>query len=360
MSVYKRAGSPYYQYEFEIDAGKHGRGGRFRGSTKCTSERDALAFEKAERERRRLELAGALAREKAPDTVSEVFARYWRAHGHKLSWADTVKDHMREMRDFLGAETPFADVGNAEVSRMLEHYATQTTYKLRGGKTRAGKPVSNGTINRRLAVIRNIHNMARDLWELPVKGIIWKHHKRKEAKERVRHVTAEQARDVVGRLPPHILQMAAWSFATGCRLNETETLTWARINHETGQAEVETKGGGTRFVNLSPEARQILAMCDPRGALVFDSTNRRKHWEAACKAAKLKDFHWHDMRHSFATWMGQGGSGLHVIQKALGHADIRATMKYLHVIRADVQAAVASLPALIESNVVAVKRDVTG
>lgn len=352
MSVFKRwdGKSPFYYYEFKID------GKPFRGSTKCTTEREALAFEKAERERRRLEIAASVARAAAPDTVDMVFARYWKAHGHKLSWAYTVERHMGDMIEFFGAETQFASIGNAEVAKMLEAYEAKTERRNRGGKTtRAGRP-SDSSLNRRLAVFRGIYMMARDAWELSVKPIKWSKHTRAEPRARVRNIESNLARDVIQGLPHHILLMAAWSFATGCRKSETETLTWTRINFETRQAEVLTKGGGTRFVSLGPDALHILSLCDRNRVHVFDSTNRRKHWEAAGKRANLKNFRWHDMRHCFATWAGNNGADVAVIQKLLGHADIRTTMKYRHVIRADTQKAVENLPTLIEGNVVPLKK----
>lgn len=239
---------------------------------------------------------------------------------------------------------------------MLEHYAKNTTYQLRGGKTRNGKPVSDSTVNRRLYVFRAIYYKARDEWDLPVQTIVFKKHKRKEPKARVRHITIEKAKEVMADLPPRILLMVAWSLTTGCRLNETESLPWTRVNYETLQAEVNTKGGGTRFIDLGPDALQILALCDRSRVLAFDSTNRRKLWEAAVKRAGLEDFTWHDLRHTFATWLGQRGAGLHVVQQALGHRQIETTMKYLHVVRGDVKAAVAKMPTLIEGPIVPMKK----
>jgi integrase len=100
----------------------------------------------------------------------------------------------------------------------------------------------------------------------------------------------------------------------------------------------------------------VLAMCDRSRVLVFNSTNRRKIWEAAVKAAGLDDFHWHDLRHTFATWLGNSAGDLAVVMKALGHANVATTMKYRHVIRAEVKAGLAKMPTLIEGKIVPMKK----
>src|SRR5215510_9658829 len=77
--------------------------------------------------------------------------------------------------------------------------------------------LSGATINRHLELWRAVHRKARDEWELPVRPISWKLHRRKQAKERVRSITHGEARRVIGALPEHIALIVMFSFATGCR-----------------------------------------------------------------------------------------------------------------------------------------------
>jgi integrase len=353
MSVSKPKHSPYYHFDFWVQ--RH----RFRGSTGEATERAAKAFERAEKERRRAEIRAGIVQANTP-TISGVFVRYWETEGHKKGWAYGIQKHMEGMLAHFGKDKLFGEIGNADVASMLEVYEASTernNRKSRDGTrtTHPGKP-SPSTVNRRLAVLRRIYNKARVEWELQVKTINWTAHTREEPKERVRHITVEQAKALMDRLPNHIMIMVAWSLATGCRLNETETLTWTRVNYETRQAEVLTKGGGTRFVTLGPDALAVLAQCDRNRGKVFDATNRRKIWEAAVKAAKLEDFRWHDLRHSFAVWVGNAGADIAVVQQLLGHSKIETTLRYRKVITAERARAVQNLPTLIEGTVVPMKR----
>jgi integrase len=347
MSVFMRKGSPYFQYEFYY------AGEPYRGSTKKRDKRDAQTHER----RVRKEVIDGARRNMAGHSVADIFAKYYAAHGKKLKWAPTLEKHMDGLEAYFGATKRFADITTKDVASCLDDYAATTERKNRDGTVRPGTP-SDSTVNRRLAVFRQIYMVVRDTWELPVGHVNFKKLARKEPKERVRHIEVMQAKILLDRLDDdfEIMLMAAWSLATGCRLNETETLRWTLVNYETMQAEVNTKGGGTRFVDLSPDAVAILAMCNRNRVYVFDATNRRKIWEAAVLAAGLDNFRWHDMRHCFATWLGNKVGDIAIVMKALGHTKIETTMKYRHVIRADVKAGVAQLPTLIEGKVLPLKR----
>jgi integrase len=46
--------------------------------------------------------------------------------------------------------------------------------------------------------------------------------------------------------------------------------------------------------------------------------------------AKIEDFRFHDLRHTFATRLAQAGVDIYKIAKLLGHKDIRMTQRYAH------------------------------
>jgi site-specific recombinase XerD len=56
-------------------------------------------------------------------------------------------------------------------------------------------------------------------------------------------------------------------------------------------------------------------------------------WRPACQAADLTDLpHFHDLRHSHASWLLAGGADLQVVKERLGHASIMTTQRYLHTL----------------------------
>lgn len=60
----------------------------------------------------------------------------------------------------------------------------------------------------------------------------------------------------------------------------------------------------------------------------------RNAFNAAGKRAKLPpEFRQHDLRHSRATWWAAEGKSPVLIMQALGHSDLRVTMRYVHLAR---------------------------
>lgn len=57
----------------------------------------------------------------------------------------------------------------------------------------------------------------------------------------------------------------------------------------------------------------------------------KKAWMKLLEDAKIEDFHWHDLRHDFASRLVMAGVSLYTVQKLLGHKKTDQTMKYAHL-----------------------------
>jgi integrase len=79
----------------------------------------------------------------------------------------------------------------------------------------------------------------------------------------------------------------------------------------------------------TPRPRQAADQDEHMGRNWF----RRMVWRPACEAAGLIDLpHFHDLRHSHASWLLAGGADLQVVKERLGHASIVTTQRYLHTL----------------------------
>jgi integrase len=61
-----------------------------------------------------------------------------------------------------------------------------------------------------------------------------------------------------------------------------------------------------------------------------DSKNLRRAFYKALKRARIEDFRFHDLRHTFATRLVQAGIDLYKVARLLGHKDITMTQRYSH------------------------------
>ncbi len=183
--------------------------------------------------------------------------------------------------------------------------------------------VSNGTVNRTLALLRSILNRALQEWEwldttpsvrlLPEQSI------------RIRWLTHEEADRLINELPEHLKAMARFSLLTGLRESNVTGFKWHQIDMQRHCAWVyadEAKGKKAIAIPLNDEAitiiRQQIGKHDTHvftyeGRPVTRANNHA--WRKALIRADIKDFRWHDLRHTWATWHVQNGTPLHVLKE---------------------------------------------
>jgi integrase len=337
MSVFKRAGSPFYYSEIVY------RGLRSVRSTKTSSRREAEAFDREHKK----QIVAKAGKPKRPSlTVDEACGRYWIEKGQHLGWAEHVQRHLRWIVSAIGSQT-VASVENHDVANLA-------AFRIDSGAGAAG-------VNRTLAVFRQVVGRASVSWGVTVQKIDWKEHFQKEPKGRVRWLTPAEAQRLCEALPEHVRLAVEWSLYTGTRKGETYGLRWADVDFERGIAEVQGKTG-KRSVWLSAEARAVLEAAKTYAyhpnRYVFDRTNQRKLFTKALEDCGLTDFHWHDLRHTHATWLRQGGAPLEIVARSLGHSTIQVTQRYAHVDDQEVKDALRKLPSLTPSatNVVPLKK----
>jgi len=64
------------------------------------------------------------------------------------------------------------------------------------------------------------------------------------------------------------------------------------------------------------------------------------------KRAGIKDFRFHDLRHTFGSYLVMQGVGLRTVQQLMCHKEIRMTVRYSHLSPEHVQKAVERLDNL--------------
>jgi site-specific recombinase XerD len=126
---------------------------------------------------------------------------------------------------------------------------------------------------------------------------------------------------------------------TGLRRGEQYGLTWDRVDLERGILTVYGKTG-RRFVPINSAARAAIEklwrasngskfVCPDRRR--DDQVDWRRWFVEACVSAKVDNFRWHDLRHTFASRLVMSGVDLRSVQELLGHRSILTTQRYAHL-----------------------------
>ena len=123
---------------------------------------------------------------------------------------------------------------------------------------------------------------------------------------------------------------------TGLRLREQYTARWRDVDFERRVLTVPLdKGGQTSHVPLSKAALRALLdlhRLHGQGELVCGGRCSPRSWfEAAVEKAKIKDFTWHCLRHTFASRLVMTGADLRTVAELLRDRTLAMVMRYAHV-----------------------------
>ncbi len=130
------------------------------------------------------------------------------------------------------------------------------------------------------------------------------------------------------------------AITTGARRTELLTLTWDAINFQTKTAHLpKTKNGEQRILTLTADAIAELMRFRQIGGYVFPHNRHQGayfrnfdcHWREALQSAGIKDFRFHDLRHTCASLLAMNGASLLEIAQVLGHKSITMTQRYSHL-----------------------------
>ncbi|MDA3862925.1 MAG: site-specific integrase [Deltaproteobacteria bacterium] len=136
---------------------------------------------------------------------------------------------------------------------------------------------------------------------------------------------------------------------TGLRMGELFALRWKDINFQKNLLTVNInyvmkkittpKGRRSRTIPISNFTIEELKKHQHDREFIFSKPNgdflsksmADKVLRRSSVTANVKPFGWHVLRHTFASILACNGTSMAVIQKLLGHRDIKTTLKYAHL-----------------------------
>ena len=201
------------------------------------------------------------------------------------------------------------------------------------------KETSPSTANRYLTLIRAILRRATLDWEWIDKAPYIRLYK--EPKRRIRWISPHQVIILLNELPEHLVDLVKFSLSTGLRKRNVTELEWSQVDLLRNVAWIhadQAKGRKSIHVSLNSTALEVLEkQIGKHPVRVFTYNGRpitqtnTRAWRKALIRAGIEDFRWHDLRHTWASWLAQGGVPLNVIQEMGAWESTEMVKRYAHL-----------------------------
>jgi integrase len=222
----------------------------------------------------------------------------------------------------------------------------ETVEKYRLMRLKAALPAS---VNREVSALKRMLSLAAKRKKIavnPIAGLemLKENNKRERVLTlvEIKRLLAECA-NISGRC--RIASMLALN--TGLRVHGCLTLKWSEVNFDGNYIEKKVKGETVVKIPMSPDLLIALKVwlagpdTDPCGYVIPSPRKDGAHmlvgsrfgFKSACIHAGLgAQFHFHDLRHTFATFFIRMTRDIHLTAKLLGHSTTYITERYAHLV----------------------------
>lgn len=261
--------------------------------------------------------------ERPRHTWNDAVVRWLKESAHKATVSND-KVHLRWLDRYLG-------------NKQLDTISRALIDRITDAKQAEG--VSNATVNRVLEVLRAILRRCVNEWEwldrAPQIRML------KEPTRRIRFLDRAEALRLLDCLPAHLADMAAFTLATGLRRANVTGLQWSQVDLVRRLAWIhpdQAKARKAIAVPLNADAVLVLRrwlgkhpthVFSFRGKPIVQVST--KAWYEALDRAEIRDFRWHDLRHTWASWHVQNGTPLYALQELGGWESPEMVRRYAHL-----------------------------
>ncbi|HHT9073268.1 tyrosine-type recombinase/integrase [Edwardsiella tarda] len=214
------------------------------------------------------------------------------------------------------------------------------------------KLASTATKATHLAFIKALLRTAERDWKMLDKAPIVKVPQPKN--KRIRWLEPHEAKRLIDECPEPLKSVVEFALATGLRRSNIINLEWKQIDMQRRVAWInpeDAKAGRAIGVALNDTACRVLKKQignHQQWVFVYRESSTRPDgtkspvvrkmrydantaWRAALKRAGIEDFRFHDLRHTWASWLVQSGVPLSALQEMGGWESIEMVRRYAHL-----------------------------
>lgn len=345
MPLYKRKNSPFWWYEFEY------AGERFRGSSGCTSKREAAKVRDKAREEAKEQ--ASLKRVLSSPTISlrmeDAALRYWEEKKDSFSDGSNVHRDLMWLVQFFGVSKLITDIDDGDVANLVNKRQKDCV-------PHKDRTVSAQTVNHTIVRLQAIFRHAKEKWKTKFPNEpIWREHKLEVEQKPARVFEGDEKARFDEETREDYVPVLDFSYESGKRLSYCVGLRWPEVNWARGmiQRPGKRKPNGKikmETVEITPEIRAILEPLKghhPEFVFTYvaqrtrDGRERGKRYpivvqnlktrfKRICAKADIDGFGFHSMRRSAATeFYDANDKDLLLTQRFLGHTDSKTTERYI-------------------------------
>ncbi|MFC1891865.1 tyrosine-type recombinase/integrase [Thermodesulfobacteriota bacterium] len=268
------------------------------------------------------------------NTFNELLEEYKKNFKLQPSYSKYKKFCIENFKEHFGENTILANIKYLD----LETYRNHLMQKL----TKNGTIRTDASVNRETACLHHIFSKAVE-WEM-VERSPFERGKTlllKENNQRIRYLTDEEIDKLLEECEcrKHLHPIVICAINTGMRKGEILNLKWHQI--KSGFIYLrKTKTKNKREIPVNDDLLQILKEIRQNQGLtseyVFTYGSRSvsridRAFRGALDRAGIRDFKFHDLRHTFASHLVMRGASLKEVQELLGHKTMTMTLRYAHL-----------------------------
>ena len=241
------------------------------------------------------------------------------------------------------------------------------TMMIRSYLAKRAQTLRPSSVNKDLTMFKSMFNRAMEwgvyLGPNPTNGI----KKLQENNERCRWLNEEEQARLLSHCQGISKFIVLTALKTGMRWGEIINLKWRQtpnsnyIDFDNDMIVVHeslSKSKKSRYIPLSPFLKSALKTLPkyPETDYVFWNPGKKRSvrdisasFGKAITQAKISDFKFHDLRHTFASQLVRSGVDLYVVQKLLGHASPTMTQRYAHLRSDQLKTAIEKMDSKINT-----------
>jgi integrase len=285
-------------------------------------------------------------------TLGEILDKYKENYKSQPSFKNWKRFCLENFRDYFGEDTRLTNI----------RYVDLETYR----NNLKQKPTKNGSIR----TVASVNREMSCLHHIFTKGVEWDMIERnpfekgktlliKENNKRFRYLDQDEIdRLLKACINDYTKDIIVTVLNTGMRRQEVLGLKWDQMQGEFIYL-TKTKTDEDRQIPINDDLAELFksirkrvqlrseyVFCDKKGRAFKEI---KTSFKAALRRAKINDFRFHDLRHTFASHFVMRGGTVKELQEILGHKTVAMTMRYAHLSQEHKKKAVNLLNGLTAS-----------